>query len=236
MRKTTLAGALALAALAVPPPVAAQGTTVTPQSIDKGPWQDIGQSADGLVVALSPYRATFGTVIELGLRTTRAGEPPSYVINIVDIDCAFQRLRTVASASRQGGGELVAQAPPGDDKPLRPDSFMGKLAEGLCPAVMGPPPTPADRDAAAFLVGKWRAGASTCDGNWYQFAADGTYREQHGVLAVGGQRMEASEGRWDVSQGRLRTMQPGQAIASTPLTRRAPDETEMFAIAYKRCP
>jgi hypothetical protein len=236
MRKSSLAGAMALAALAVAPPADAQSASIKPQSIDKSAWQDIGQTADGMVVAISPYRATFGTVVELGLRTTRAGQPPSYIINIVDIDCAFQHLRTVASASRQGAGELVAQAPPGDEKPLRPDSFLGKLAEGVCPAVMGPPPTPADREAAAALVGKWRAGASACDGNYYQFAGDGTYREQHGVLAVGGRRMETSEGRWDVSQGQLRTMQPEKPIASTALTRRSADEIEMFGLAYKRCP
>jgi hypothetical protein len=95
----------------------------------------------------------------------------------------------------------------------------------------------ADRAAAAALVGKWRAGASTCDGNWCQFAGDGSYREQHGVLAAGGGRqVVAGEGRWDVSQGQLRTMQPEKPIAGTPLTRRSADEIELFGLAYKRRP
>jgi len=128
-------------ALAAALPAAAQDVAPDIGAFARAEWIEVGELADGVTLSISKAKYLDGTVLTFALKTEHATGDDASSVDVIELDCAGQKFRSVSAAATKRNGEQVTNNQPGTFDSYPPESVIGQLAVPLCSRVTGPPAT-----------------------------------------------------------------------------------------------
>jgi len=139
--KLPYALALGLAAALPAQPGRAQVLSPDASAFQRGPWAELGQLDDGATLSISQARYRDGPVLTFALKTDHAaGDAENDLgstIEVIELDCAQARYRTVSASATKRNGEMSESNEPGVFAAYPEGSVMAQIAGPLCEGVSG---------------------------------------------------------------------------------------------------
>jgi len=128
---------LAALALAIALPAAAQDVAPDAAAFARAEWIEVGEIEAGVTLSISGPKYLDGTVITFALKTVHATGDDASSVDVIELDCAAQRFRSISAAATRRNGEQVTSNQPGQFDSYPPESIIGQLAVPLCERVTG---------------------------------------------------------------------------------------------------
>jgi len=133
--KSKFTPALALAAALAALPAAAQDAVPDAAAFQGGEWILVGNLAEGAILSISGAKYLDGRVLTFALKTEfETGEDAS-TVDVIELDCAAQKFRSISAAGIKRNGEQVSSNEAGAFDAYPPQSIMGQLSVPLCEQV-----------------------------------------------------------------------------------------------------
>ena len=135
MTKPTIAHALCLAAALTALPVRAQGSGPDAAAFQRATWTELGELGEGMTLSISDQKYREGTMLTFALKTEFATGDNAATVDVIELDCAATRFRTVSATTTRRNGEMTGSNEPGPFDSYPPESVIGQIAGGLCERV-----------------------------------------------------------------------------------------------------
>ena len=129
---------VAALALAIALPAAAQDIAPDAAAFARSEWIEVGELEAGVTLSISGPKYLDGTVLTFALKTEHATGDDASSVDVIELDCAAQRFRSISAAATRRNGEQVTNNQPGAFDAYPPESIIGQLAVPLCSRVTGP--------------------------------------------------------------------------------------------------
>ncbi|MBO9499965.1 MAG: hypothetical protein J7483_10965 [Novosphingobium sp.] len=136
MSKLPFAVALALAGC-LAAALRAQAPAPDASAFQRGPWAELGTLENGATLSISQARYRDGMVLTFALKTEFASGDNAATIDVIELDCAEARYRTVSASATKRNGEMTESNEPGAFEAYPERSVMAQIAAPLCGQVSG---------------------------------------------------------------------------------------------------
>ena len=130
-------------AAALSAPAAAQNGVPDVAAFASSGWIEVGELAEGATLSISDTRYVDGAVLTFALKTVFVTGEDLQTVDVIELDCAAQKFRSVSAAGTKRTGEQVTSNEAGVFDSYPQGSIMAALAAPLCERVTGPQAAPA---------------------------------------------------------------------------------------------